>query len=76
MIRRQSHSPVPGQRCQQKNSFHPGKAFANAPARSTAKWKIGKLRPSLAGLRGPALRIKSKWINEIARIAVHYVLAH
>ena len=40
MIRDKSHLPLLSQRGDQKNAFHPGEAFADATAQTTAKGEI------------------------------------
>jgi len=65
-----------GQSRDEKSSLHPGKALADAAARSAAKRKIGKLRSSFARTSRPTIRIKSQRLRKIARVAVCHELAH
>src|SRR5882724_5380733 len=76
MIWRQPHLPMLGQSRDEKSSLHPGKALADAAARSAAKRKIGKLRSSFARTSRPTIRIKSQRLRKIARVAVRHELAH
>src|SRR6185503_18530204 len=67
---------MPGNGRDQKNSFHPGKPFADAATRSTAKRKVSELRSRFARLRDPTIRVKFERFGEVARISVHDKLAH
>ena len=68
-------SPAPGQRREEQDTLHPGKALPDAHARAAAEREIGELRPRGLRLGAKALGIEALRIREVPRVTVRDPLA-